>query len=290
MTAVSLGRFEPGSPEWHEARRGRLGGSEIAAVLGLSPFESRFSLWHRKAGAIGPVEETPEMEWGKRLEPVILGKFAEVHPELDIANQPGTFTHSERTWQVANPDAVAADCIIEAKFSLFGDDFGEPGTDEVPVYYRTQALWYADVLELDVIHFAVLVGGHDYREYVVHHDADECAFMRQAAEQFLDDIANNVRPDIDEHAATYQTIKELHPEIDGTDVEVADETASRFIASRLLLDAAKAQVQEATSVLADEMGDARRAVWDGQTIATRQTRGDGSPFVVAARNLGKKAA
>ncbi|MGH3923507.1 MAG: YqaJ viral recombinase family protein, partial [Pseudonocardiaceae bacterium] len=79
-----LGYFEPGSPEWHTAREDGLGGSEIAAVMGLSPWESRFSLWHRKAGRLDPVQESPEMEWGKRLEDVIAIKFGECHPELDV--------------------------------------------------------------------------------------------------------------------------------------------------------------------------------------------------------------
>ena len=53
-TGVLIGTFSPGSEEWLAARADGLGGSEVAAVLGLSPFESRFSLWHRKAGRVGP--------------------------------------------------------------------------------------------------------------------------------------------------------------------------------------------------------------------------------------------
>ncbi|MDQ3578214.1 MAG: YqaJ viral recombinase family protein, partial [Actinomycetota bacterium] len=60
-----VGDFAPGSPEWHAARAQGLGGSEIAAVLGLSPWESRFSLWHRKTGTASPVVENDIMYWGK---------------------------------------------------------------------------------------------------------------------------------------------------------------------------------------------------------------------------------
>src|SRR5205823_13949319 len=81
MTAVArdlpvfVGDFEPGSPEWHAARARGLGGSEIAAVLGLSPWESKFSLWHRKMGLASPVVETDEMYWGKLHEPTILAEW-----------------------------------------------------------------------------------------------------------------------------------------------------------------------------------------------------------------------
>jgi hypothetical protein len=46
------------------------------------PHESRFSLWHRKQGNIGPVQESPEMYWGKKHEPTICAEFADRHPEL----------------------------------------------------------------------------------------------------------------------------------------------------------------------------------------------------------------
>jgi putative phage-type endonuclease len=285
MTAILIGTFTPGSPEWHAARADGLGGSEIGAVLGLSPFDSRFALWHRKAGNIAEVEESPEMEWGKRLEPVILGKYRDEHPDVDFDVVNGTFRHVDRPWQIANPDLLAADRVIDAKFSLFGDGWGELGTDEVPPHIRCQGIWYADVLGVDRIDFAVLVGGCDYREYVVEFDAAEAQELRDAAVEFLDSIALGHRPDIDAHSATYSAIKELHPDIDPTEVELGNTTAREFITAKAAEKEAKARAQLATSVLADEMGTAQRAVWDGETIARRQARGGGLPYVVAARNL-----
>lgn len=91
-----LGWFEPGTDEWHAARANGIGGSEIAAVLGLSPYESRFSLWHRKKGLIGPVEETEEMYWGKEHEPAICRRFAREHPDLDVTPAPTYATPTGR--------------------------------------------------------------------------------------------------------------------------------------------------------------------------------------------------
>jgi putative phage-type endonuclease len=283
--AVLVGTFVPGSPEWHAARQHGLGGSEIGTVLGLSPFDSRFALWHRKAGNIAEVDESPEMEWGKRLEPVILGKYREEHPDVDFDVVNGTFRHADRPWQIANPDLLAADRVIDAKFSMFGDGWGEPGTAEVPPHIRCQGIWYADVLGVDRIDLAVLVGGCDYREYTLEYDADEAEELREAAVEFLDSITLGHRPDIDAHSATYQAIKELHPDIDPTEVELSYATARAYITAKHAEKAAKDRAQLATSVLADEMGTAARAMWDGECIARRQARGDGIPYVVAARNL-----
>ncbi len=126
MTAILIGYFPPGSDEWHAARANGLGGSEVGAVLGLSPYDSKFSLWFRKAGATEPVEVTPPMEWGTRLEPVILGKYRDVHPGLDYSWENVTFCRQDRPWQIANPDLLATDRVIDAKFSLYGDGWGSP--------------------------------------------------------------------------------------------------------------------------------------------------------------------
>lgn len=283
-----LGYFDPGTPDWLRARTKGIGGSEVAAVLGLSPWESRFSLWHRKAGTVGPVEETSEMEWGKRLEHVILDKYVENHPELDFdpdAARGTTWCHEDRPWQIVNPDLLAADRVVEAKLSVFGDGWGAPGTDEIPIYYRTQVLWYCDALDLDRADLCVLVGGFDYREYTVTYDPDEAGQLRAAVEEFLGELREGIAPDIDAHSATYQVVRELHPDIDGTDHDLDNELAAAYCAARAALKAATEAEQLAKSRVADAMGSARRAMWDGRPIATRQAKGDGVPYLVAGRNL-----
>jgi len=299
MTAVLIGRFEPGSPDWHAARAHGIGGSEIAPILGLSPFESRFSLWHRKSGAAQPVEETPEMEWGKRLEPVILAKFAEVladEGDTGTVVPSATYCHPDRPWQIANPDAEIHDpdgrtvALVEAKFAIHGDGWGEPGTDQIPIYYRTQCTWYGDVMGVELVLIPVLIGGHDFRIYTLHVDPAEAAELRSAAEEFLGTLERHERPDIDDHSATYTVIKEMHPDIDGTEIDLDGDLAVDFIVAKAEAKAAAAKAQEATSRVADAMGTAARARWDDTIVARRQVRGDSLPFVVAGRGLDDIAA
>ncbi len=281
---VILGRWEPGSPEWHAARHHGVGGSEISPILGLSPFESRFSLWHRKAQHLAPIDETPEMEWGKRLEAAILQKYRDEHPDQRFDQQGYTFTHPDRPWQIANPD-LYGDELVEAKCSRFGDGWGDPGTDQVPIYYRQQVLWYMDTLGRDRATIAVLVGGCDYREYQITYDPVEAEQLRAAAVEFLHTLEHGIRPDIDEHTATYQAVRELHPDIDGTDIEVDDDLAIAWLKAKATVKTAEAAEQLAKNLLADAMGTARRAIWAGRPIATRQARGNGLPYLVAGRNL-----
>ena len=57
-----------------------------------------------------------------------------------------------------------------------------------------------------------------------HHPASLPGLGRldAAAVDYLESIAHDVVPDIDEHDATYQALRELHPEIDGSSVVVPD--------------------------------------------------------------------
>jgi len=281
---ILLGQHPPGSPEWHALRANGLGGSEIGAVLGLSPFESRFSLWHRKAGQIADVEQNAQMEWGTRLEAVILAKYKEEHDGLRL-KQPGTYAPADRPWQIANPDLWTAERVADAKTSRFGDGYGEDGTDQIPPHVRVQLVWYMDVLQVERGDIALLIGGSDYREYSIQYDASEAEFIRNEGAKFLDDIARRARPDIDGHSATYDAVKELHPDIVPDTVQLDNATARAYIAARSALKAAEEEARRATSTVADLMGDAKTAEWDGTTIARRQARGDGLPYVVAGRNL-----
>lgn len=57
---------------WHELRARHIGGSEIAALFGLSPFQTAFTLWHHKAGrVVAPELDSAKLRWGKMLEPLI---------------------------------------------------------------------------------------------------------------------------------------------------------------------------------------------------------------------------
>ena len=270
MTAVFVGDFAPGSPEWHAARAKGIGGSEIAAVLGLSPFESRFSLWHRKMGLAAPVVENDVMYWGTQLEPVVRAEFNKRHKDdLPYARQIGTWKHSDRPWQIANPDGRLDDELYEGKTAYNDDGWGEEGTDEIPVYYRAQCLWYLDVFGLQVCHVAVLISGSDYREYRVEYSRDEAVLMREKAREFLDTLTSGQRPAVDAHDATYQVVREMHPEIDDVKFDVPASIALPYLDAYVAQKAAEAEKQRMSAVLLDAMGTARRAYFDGVQIAMR---------------------
>ena len=277
--AERIGTFEVDSPEWRAARSQGLGGSEIAAVLGLSPWCSKFTLWHRKAGMVDQEPDNASMSWGRRLEDPIADKFAETHSHLRLVRT-GTWRSKERPWQIANPDRFAYGVpsgILECKTAHAMN--GWEWDNGVPVYYRTQGLWYLDVFGMTTCHFAVLIGGSDYREFTVEYDKVEVRLMRDAAEEFLSSIRDGRRPAIDESDSTYATVRELHPEIDGTEKVISDEVAAQYLAACTAEKSVKDWKRRASAALLDEMGKARYALFEGERVAMRTAVKDNPPFL-----------
>jgi putative phage-type endonuclease len=276
MKAIPLGHHQPNTPEWDALRANGIGGSEIAAVVGLSPWESRFSLWHRKRGNLGRQTVNASMDWGTRLEDVIADAYAETRNLLDIQSA-GTYAHHQRPWQIANPDRLLWDDkhghvgLLEVKTASAFDvhEWGrEP--DAIPPYYRCQVLWYMDALELPRADLAVLIGGSDYREYTITYSPGEAAWLRDQGAAFWQSVLVNEMPDIDGSDATYEAVRALNPDINGDTVEVDPDLHDWFQTSKKAAEAAKAEHTAAKATLLDSMGQAKYAELDGQRVYRRQ--------------------
>lgn len=280
--AIHIGTFDPGTEEWHAARANGVGGSEVAAILGVSPFESRFSLFHRKAGTIGPVVENDAMRCGKLLEPVIRDVFRADHPDIPIV-EAGTWRSVARPWQIANPDGIGDGCVWEGKYSLFGDEYGEPGSDEIPVHHRCQVLHYLDVFELPVAHLTVFVGGRaEFRHYRIEYSADEAALMRAECEKFLAEVAAGTPPPLDGSVATYDAVQELHPDLDGHDIDLTAAVAVPYLRALAEFADATTEKRRTAAEVITAMGSAQHARYSGERIASRIAKGDSPPHLRAA--------
>jgi putative phage-type endonuclease len=296
VTARFVGTFSPGTPEWRAHRADKIGGSDVAAIVGLSGWDAAYSLWHQRKGLIEPPAEKPQMTWGKRVEPIIVAAWAENHPEVYVHYAPGAvYAHPDRPWQVASPDALiyesedaflaGADPIggLEAKTSRYDDGWGVEGSQDIPSYYSTQVQWCLDVFQVPTWEVAALFGGSDDRNYTIHAQPHLQELLRENAKDFLDSLSSDVPPPIDGHETTYRAVRELHRDIEDEEVEVGEVGRTWVNAVRALAEAEDAQ-REAKARLADELGNRRRALLNGQRIASRKSAGVGRPPVLSAVN------
>lgn len=279
MSAVLLGQAEPHSPGWHALRADGIGGSEIAAVVGLSRWVSPFALWHRKRGNIAPQPQSEPMEWGTRLEPAITQKFVDEHPDWTVTATPGTYAHPDRPWQRCNPDGlVGDDALLEVKtVNAYADDFTK---DEVPVYYACQVQWQLDIFGLDRCYAAVLIGGNTYREYVIEANAEDQAFLRDAAERFWASIQADEQPPLDATDHTYEAVRELNPLIDKElIVDLPGDMWHRYLSAKTDLDNAESALTLAKSEVLQYMGQARVARFAKTDVLRRQMSSSKTPYL-----------
>ncbi|MEV2222664.1 YqaJ viral recombinase family protein [Nocardia vinacea] len=291
--AEVIGKFASGSAQWHAARASGVGGSEISAVVGLSPWESRFALWHRKKDRLPGVAESNAMKWGTLLEPVVAAEYAENHVGPGYSVTTGaTYRHVDRPWQIANPDLLiwsdTGELVDGVEIKCPGLDFNEKwppsGSDAIPIYYRCQIAWYCDVMGLDSMILRALIGGNDPRTYRIRPTLEDREFLREEGGKFWHELENDILPNLDSHLATYQALRELHPDIDrSVIVDVDAELADLWWSVQDQLDAAEAAHRAVRIELANRIGHGWKARCGDQNVAYRvRPANGGDPYVKSA--------
>ena len=196
------------SPEAVEFRKTRIGGSDIAAILGQQKWGGPATLAQRILGKEKPHPYKPEFEFGNRWEPHVAQLFAENHPDLIVvdlrtAHESGlllqlgfkgrvtlledeslTVMDQAHDQFVLNFDYLLVDRssfnfgVLEIKTAseFANDDWAQTGViDGAPFYYQDQPKWYAHRLGGSFAYVACLIGQRDYREYPMEMYAPEQA-------------------------------------------------------------------------------------------------------------------
>lgn len=294
-SAEFIGLFENGSPDWHAVRAEGVGGSEVGTICGLNKWESAFTLWAKKSGKISDqIPQSEPMEWGSRLESVILDKFVESHSELEVWGEAGTWKHNVDDWAHANPDGIyrredGGYGIIEIKTAAYPDDWqiGAQGvlgvSSGVPRYYLTQVQHYLRVFGFKEAIVCALFTGNKYREYLVEADEFQQQVDRDQVIKFLAALESDTKPDWDGSASTYETTRALNPDITDDAVELG-ELGLEFQKVQQIAATAEASLFSLKSRVLDALGTAKKGLLDGEVIVTRQAgRNGAAPFLVSKK-------
>jgi putative phage-type endonuclease len=291
--ARQVGNFVAQSPEWHELRETGVGGSEVAAIVGCSPWKSAFTLWAERTKKIEREKvENDSVEWGVRLEPVILEKFADNHPEFKIHSDLGSWANIDRPWQISNPDGIfeteaGEKGIIEVKTAAYEDDWKEYNGREwhyaVPVYYRTQVQWYLQTFGFKRAFLVVLFAGRKYVEIELEADEFEQDTNLKAVERFREHVAKDQKPEWDGSSSTLETVRKMHPLIDDTEVELGD-LGVHYANAVAEHEQSEKRVNELKARVLDAMGKAKRGLIEDVWTYSRTSRAGGTPYLATKRN------
>lgn len=226
--------------EQRAIRKSGIGGSDVAGILGLSPWTTPRSVYEAKVG--DPEDLNNEaIYWGSVEEPIIIDRFELEHPDFKVERDPETIRHPDHEWMIANVDGIIATPegtqeILEIKTASSATHWGRQGTDEIPEYYRCQVAWYMAILDVDSARVAVKIGSSDYREYVVYRDAEFEAFMIEKCKDFW---FNHVVPRIEPPLSEKEVLDSVSSSEAKGNVEADDNIYAMIEELRLIKDEEK---------------------------------------------------
>ena len=159
---------EPNTPAWLTARKGLVGASEVACILGLSQWSTPLGIYNDKLNPNIRDDMSEWQEWGHRLEDAIATWVAD-NKGLTVLPSPGLLQSVEYPWLGATPDRVTERVEpVELKTSdrFMADQWAEG----VPDNYRIQVLVQMIVLGARRGYLSVLHGGNRPEFFVIEWD------------------------------------------------------------------------------------------------------------------------
>jgi putative phage-type endonuclease len=264
--------------DWLEWRRDGIGGSDIAALMGISPWASPWSVWADKSGLLPPQPENEYMAAGRWLERAIGPWFTDM-TGLFVAGEQMWCTHTKNDWARCTPDGFVFESpltedLLDA-LGAFEVKVTGPGKrwDPLPPYYQAQGQWQMYVTNMVKTWFAVL-HGRRLEVYELYRDNADIEFMVERADAFWrDHVLAGVPPATDASDATARALAAVYPEATpGTSVEVSHALIDRWREAKSDLKVAEASEKHLSNELRASLGEAEEGTVDGLRVVTLRTQ------------------
>lgn len=262
---------EQGTTAWHEWRKLGIGATDAAGCIGASHWSSPLDVYSKKCG-LKKDTSTPEsqkrMEWGSRIEELLVQKFAEQHPEVTDITRGRLYCKDG--WKKCSLDAQGwlpngEPCIIECKTAQSAMEW-----DPVPDGYYAQVQWQMYVTGIRKTYFAVLVSGYDYFE----REVDYCPAYVDKLLEVCAGVWENIQsrtppkalanPEIDKEA-----IAEIGAERHyGEPEEVDEELVEKYKQLKTAADEADEALAKFKNELGLKLLDVQKLMFKGKTFAS----------------------
>lgn len=190
--------------EWLRERKNYIGGSELAAICGLSSFDkTALDVYLSKVNPaiVELTKDDPNYEaayWGTKQEKIIAERYAEERNVI-IQTQPTLIRHPKYPFIACNIDRWVGnrEYILECKTAHFYKmkKWGDLGSDQIPESYLLQVAYYAAICAVPKVDIAVLIGGQDFRIYTYERSKElEDKLIKIACNFWDNHIAKRIPP------------------------------------------------------------------------------------------------
>lgn len=263
-----------------------IGGTDIAAILGLSPYKTPLEVWAQLVGdqCISD-RDMLHLRFGQHAESFIASEYErairlKTHTYPQAIHHPEhcfMFGHVDRLVSEPHETAISIDGqintnrILECKTaSAFNrSEWGEAGTDQVPATYLMQCAWYLAVTHCQFADVAVLVGNSDFRIYHVERDLELEDLLISHATRFWNEHVLARNPPKPQTPSDATILFPKH--VDDAQAEASPEVLKTYEKYRELLNQSQTinnECERLKTEILSYMGQAERLTAGNKTLAT----------------------
>lgn len=274
--------------QWRQNRGSAIGSSDIAPILGISPFRTALDVYMEKVAALNGAEVEVDVDdiniddpksRGHLFEPAIARAYElRYGVTLEI---PPRIVHPEMSFCSATADRKVANHsrLVELKkvnrFAMHL--WGEPETDNAPDYYICQTQWQCAMFGIGENDLFALFGDDDFRRYPIQANVAIAKVLFDAAADFWKRVEKRDPPEPDwNHAATYDVVNRLRRPRKEVAISLPDELepdVQEFMNLKAVVAAgekAKKEMLRPKAKIVHAMGDAGSASLNGYTFTRKE--------------------
>lgn len=268
--------------EWLELRRHSIGGSDAAAIIGLSKWASPYTVWADKTGRLPDKPDTEAMRQGRDLEEYVAQRFSEATGKrvkrcnAILYNPAYPHSHADVDRMIVGENAG-----LECKTTSTLDVKQFRGV-EFPEKYYAQCVHYMAITGADRWYLAVLVLGKEFHVYTLERDEAEIRALMDAETAFWEQyVETDTPPAADGAESTTDAIRTIYADSSQSIcILFGRETLlEEYMALKSQSKALDARIVEIQNTIMEDMQDAERGecgaytvIWKAQERETFQRK------------------
>lgn len=261
-----------------------IGGSDAAAILHVSRWKSEFQLYQEKIGAFVEASNPARdkvLNRGKRWEPVVIEMLLD-----ELSSRGHEVEVIARNARYTDPEFPFLACEIDLELLIDGEevngemktvhpfaakDWGEEGTDEIPIYYVAQGMHGLMIKPRRRMIVAALIGADDLRIHEMVRDDELIAIIRQKEIAFWNRVQTRNPPEPTEP----EDVKWLYSKDAGTVAEADDDlvlVCQELKDKKALAKSLETRIESLETTLKARMGEAATLLYRNKPLATWKTQ------------------
>lgn len=269
--------------DWLEVRKSGIGGSDAAAAVGLSPYQSMLELWLVKTGKDAnlpkpdPDDTTSPTYFGTLLEPIVAATYTKqtgnrvrrVNAVLQHPSIPCMLANVDRE-VVGNREVQLLECKTAGEFGA------RLWRDGVPEYVVCQVQHQLAVTGKQAADVAVLLCGQKLDVHRIERDDALIARLIELEAAFWRYVETDMPPPADGSESADRALRCLYPGAGGT-VDFSDDrtlsaTFADLVAVRVEIEARQAVEAKLKQTIAQAMREADHAQFETGSVSFKRSR------------------